>query len=420
MNARFHTDGRPAGSVLIVVLIVCLGLVSLALVLGHSMILAYRGSENELAGRQADLAIEGAAQYAETLMANVDAPGDLPDPETYQCEAVPLGDANFWFIGEPDPTDTSNIPAFGLVDEASKLNLNTATLAMLENLPGMTTDLAQAIVAWRTSTSGSTESAYSDDSSSSSTGVTSGATSVKGAPFESTEELAMVNGGTDMLTLYGTDMNLNHVLDPNESSDGATTGAASGASSAAASASAPGLLEYVTIFSRQPNTLSDGTQRVNVTKTSGTLSSMITSTFGAARGQQINDAVRRAGAVKSVLEFYIKSTMTADEFAEISGSLCMSSKAYSAGLVNVNTASEAVLECVPGISTSAAAQIVTTREGAAEPITDLSWVAPILGQSASIKAGPYLTAESYQVSADVAAVGPQRSRLPQDSFCHRQ
>ncbi len=49
-----------SGSVLVVVLVVCLGLVSLALVLGHSMLMAYRGADNELAGRQADAATLGA------------------------------------------------------------------------------------------------------------------------------------------------------------------------------------------------------------------------------------------------------------------------------------------------------------------------------------------------------------------------
>jgi DNA uptake protein ComE-like DNA-binding protein len=384
MNGRLHLKRCSAGSVLIVVLIVCLGLVSLTLVLGHSMILAYRGSDNELAGRQADMAIEGAAQYALAIMANVDQPGQMPDPENYQAQAVPLGEATFWFIGEPDPTATQDTPAFGLVDEASKLNLNTASLAMLENLPGMTQDLAQAIVAWRSSTSASPSPGATTASSSS---------AVKNAPFESVEELAQVNGGTDLLTLYGTDTNLNHVLDPNESAGGATS-------------FTPGLLEYCTVFSCQPNTLGSGAKRINVTQPpSGALTRMLGTALGSARAAQISATIRRAGPVHSVLEFYNKSGMTATEFALVSGSLTMTGGAYSKGLINVNTASETVLECVPGITTSAATQIVSTREAQTLPVTNLSWVAPILGRPASAQAGPYLTAETYQVSADVAAVG---------------
>ena len=381
MNGRLLTRGRRSGSVLIVVLILSLGLVSLTLILGHSMILAYRGSDNELAGRQADLAIEGAAQYAEAVLSNVEEPGEMPDPLNYQAEAVPLGEATFWFIGEPDSTTSSDTPAFGLVDEASKLNLNTASPAMLENLPGMTQDLAQAIVAWRASSSASP-----------SPGAASSSSAVKNAPFESVEELAQVNGGTDLLTLYGSDTNLNHVLDPNESAGGAT-------------AFSPGLMEYLTVFSRQPNTLSNGTKRVNVTQNSGALTNLLSSALGSTRGAQIAATIRKAGPVHSVLEFYNKSGMSATEFAEVSGTLTMTSGTYSTGLINVNTASETVLECVPGITTSTAAQIISARAAQSQPVTNLSWVAPILGRNASARAGPYLTAETYQVSADVAAVG---------------
>ena len=63
---------------LVVVLVICLGLVSLVLVFSHSMLMAYRGADNELAGRQAELAIEGAARYAMALMSNVANPGDFP------------------------------------------------------------------------------------------------------------------------------------------------------------------------------------------------------------------------------------------------------------------------------------------------------------------------------------------------------
>ncbi len=250
------------GYVLIVVLIVCLGLVSLTLLFGHSMMMTYRGSETDLAGRQADRAIEGAVQYVSYLMSNIITSGSsgcfhcvrhdclnpsgylLPDPTTYQSEAVPVGDATFWFIGDPlqsgstGGTSSPGSPSFGLVDEASKLNLNTASTTMLENLPNMTQNLAQAIVAWR-STSGTSQSTGATSSSSSST--------VKGGPFESIYELAQVASvdGDDPTILYEDDLNLNHVQDANESPGGQFN---------------PGILEYVTVFSREPNTLPDGTQ----------------------------------------------------------------------------------------------------------------------------------------------------------------
>jgi type II secretory pathway component PulK len=162
---------------------------------------------------------------------------------------------------------------------------------------------------------------------------------------------------------------------------------------------------YVTVFSRQPNILTSGSMRANVTATSGALGKVLTTALGSARATQITNTMRRAGPVKSVLEFYIKSGLTATEFAEVSGSLSMSGSAYSNGLINVNTAPLAVLECIPGITASTAAQIISTRNSQTTPVTNLSWVAAILGPKVSVQAGPYLTAETYQVSADVAAVG---------------
>jgi DNA uptake protein ComE-like DNA-binding protein len=197
---------RPAhvhatrGSVLIVVLVVCLGLVSLVLVFSQSMLMAYRGADNELAARQAELAIEGAAAYAMALMSNSTTPGYFPDPSTYQAQAVPVGDAHFWFIGVPSPSDPTDKPVFRLADEAGFLNLNRASATMLENLPGMTDDLATAITTWRSS-AGTVG------------GITSlSTTPIKQGPFESVEELALVNGGTDLSLLYGLDTNRRRVV----------------------------------------------------------------------------------------------------------------------------------------------------------------------------------------------------------------
>jgi DNA uptake protein ComE-like DNA-binding protein len=387
MKARifFHKKSER-GSVLIVVLVVCLGLVSLTLVFGHSMLMAYRGADNGTAGRQAEQAIEGAARYVEYLMSNVTTPGTMPDITTYQSEQVPVGDAFFWFIGEPLPTDPVNTPAFGLVDEASKLNLNTATLEMLESLPGMTQDFAQAIITWRTAQAGTSATA------------TIASTTEKGAPFESVEELARVSGA-DLTVLYGEDANLNHVLDPNED-DGEKTPPSDNADGKLD----PGIFEYVTVFSREPNTLSDGTARVNVTVPSAALPTLLDSTFTSERAAEIRRNIGGGAGIRSILEFYIRSQMTEDEFGKIYPKLTMKTGTYSTGLVNVNTASQTVLACIPGIGDKAA-QLVATRQNQTQVPVTPAWVVPILGPQATIQAGPFLTAQSYQISADVAAVG---------------
>ena len=283
----------------------------------------------------------------------------------------------------PGPSDAVDSPAFGLVDEASKLNLNSASPGMLSNLPGMTPDLAQAIADWR-----HTQGTASSDGASNIS-----LDNVKHAPFESPTELGLVNGGTDPSVLYGDDANLNHVLDPEESLSGGLGQFNSG------------LLEYVTVFSREPNTFGDGSRRVNVTNTrSPALRRLLTQTLGASRAGAIMGRIGTQ-AIHSVLEFYRKGGLTAPELDQLTPRLTMRGGAYAVGLINVNTASAAVLACVPSITPDLASQIVAGRPTPAVGVTtNLAWVSPILGL-ASAHAGPYLTAQSYQVSADVAAVG---------------
>src|SRR5262245_19249789 len=91
--------GAHRASVLIVVLWASLGLVSVALLFGHSMVMTYRGADNDLSGMQAEQAIEGVARYVETLLVNAGTPGQILDLTTYETEAVPVGEAKFWLLG---------------------------------------------------------------------------------------------------------------------------------------------------------------------------------------------------------------------------------------------------------------------------------------------------------------------------------
>jgi type II secretory pathway component PulK len=71
----------------------------------------------------------------------------------------------------------------------------------------------------------------------------------------------------------------------------------------------------------------------------------------------------------------------------------------------VNTAPAPVLACVPGIGADNAQTLVTYRQIHPDQLATVAWAAQALGTTAAIQAGPYITAKSYQFSADVAAVG---------------
>jgi DNA uptake protein ComE-like DNA-binding protein len=385
---------RRRGTILIVILWISSALVSTALLFGHSMMMEYRAAENTVAGLQAAQAIEGAERYAAYVLKNNEKPGHLPDLQTYKYENVELGDARFWFIGRPLTDSKANSPVFGLVDEGSKLNLNTATREMLEALPCMTAELAAAIVDWRDSDSDLTP----DGAETQNYLLRTPKYNCKNSKFETIEELRLLVGG-DYSVLYGEDTNLNGILDPNENdgSDSPPNDDRDGTLD-------PGVLEYVTVWSAEPTSASDGTALVSVRGDEQALTDLLTEKISQTRAEEIvaNLGTSRQN-IRSLLEFYIRSQMSADEFALVADSLTASDGSTSTCIVNVNTASGAVLACIPGIGQSFAEQLVSYRQGKTDELNTIAWVATVLDQDTATSAGPYLTTRSARYSVDVAA-----------------
>lgn len=377
-----------SGSVLIVVLWICFGLVAMTLTFGHSMLTEVRGTDNRVAARQADQAIQGGLEYALLLLANAEVPGKLPRLETYQQRGVPVGeDAKFWFLGRPGRTGQSGEPVFGFVDEASKLNLNTATLEMLEMLPGMTPDLAASILEWRQTDDAGLFGAIT------STAYLMGSPSyfAKSAPFETVEELALVLG-FDLELLVGWDTNRNGVIDPHEEEF--------------ARLLPEGLLEYVTVSTREPNLREDGSARINVNNRSTEFQEFLNNALGAGRVEQVEQALGPGNVrFNSLLEFYVRSGLSPEEFDRIAGELSVGEGDFRVGAVNVNTASEIVLACIPGIGLEYAAVLVAERERRNDPQPGLAWVADILDEESLALAGRHLTHQGWQTTVDIAAVG---------------
>jgi len=403
--AEFDSRGGQRGSVLIIVMWVAFGLVSVALYFAHSMTFEFRASDNRTASLEAEQAIEGAARYINYVLTNFGTNGLVPDPTSYQREGVTVGQARFWLIGRDDRQSASPTePVFSLVDETSKLNLNTATLEMLEMLPRMTPELAAAIIDWRDSDSNVTQGGAESETYM----RLQPPYNCKNAPFETVDELRLVYGAT-LDILYGEDTNLNGALDFNEND-----GSVSLPDDNRDSRLDPGIFEYVTVYTRQPTA-----GRVNLTTGGNQLRGLLQQKFGAARATQITAKLGLAPGpggggppggpagtpIRSILEFYIKSDLTADEFAQIATNITASTGQYIQNVVNVNTASAEVLACLPGIGTDKAPSLVSYRQSNPDKLTSVAWVKEVLGNAGAIQAGPYLTAESYQFMADIAAVG---------------
>ena len=414
-------NGGENGSAFIIVLWIAFGLVSLALYFGNSMVQELRAADNRVSGLGAEQAIEGAVRYINGVLgsyATYGSNGYVPDRSGYLAEAVPVGDSHFWLIGRD--TNTVFGPgelSFGLIDEASKLNLNSDTTtsnalySLLDSMPRANQDILGPILDWRSTNGGAYQTYYS---------MRGQPYQSKNGPFESIDELRLVYGA-DMETLVGEDRNRNGVLDPNEqdeNKDGQLE---------------LGLLEYVTVFSREPNTRTNGSPRVDirtVTGSTGPLPSLLQEVFGSSRANEILGTLglltsgpvgganpggggTRIARFRSPLDFYQLSRMTADEFTKIANDITVTTGSYIVGRVNVNTASAAVLGALPGLSSNPdlAQTLLNYRETNPDKLTSVAWVSDALGQNNStilnaLMASDSITTQSYQFTADIAALGP--------------
>lgn len=394
---------RQRGSVLIIVIWVCLGLVALTVYFAGSMSSELRGADNrgaEIAARQV---ATGGTRYAQYILSQFGQRGSVPHLDDYRAEELPVGEGSFWFVGrnpnEPAPTE----PFFALVDEASKINLNTAPRAMLEMLPGITPELVDAILAWRSRRgNNNAELAGSDNLY---TRLDPPRLN-KAGPFETVDELRLVYGAT-LEILLGEDTNRNGVLEDNEN-DGDQSAPRDNGDGLIQ----PGILEYLTVYTRELNRSSTGRRRTNVSNQQGRSQLMPTlqRLFGGQRAGQINAALTGLGnqEIRSVAEFWIRSRMTPEEFGQIRDQITTTNNNTVSGLINVNTASEVVLSCIPGIGLEYAPTLVAYR--AANPdlasTPSFTWLAQVLPPANIIRAGQYITDRSYQFSADVVAIGP--------------
>lgn len=390
---------NEGGSVLIIVLWVAFGLVALTLYFANSMSFELRASDNRASSIEADQAIAGAARYVSNVLATVKEPATLPDINNYRSDAVPVSDATFWLIGRSDRNTAVDQVSFGLVDEASKLNLNAPwlTVDLLMNLPKMTVELAGAILDWRDTDSEVNAGGGAEDETYQRLNPPY---RCKNAPFESTEELRLVNGAFLEL-IYGEDANLNGVLDPNENDSDASSPADNRDGRLDA-----GYFEYFTAFTRQATVDQYGAALVDVTTlntpATRTLLQTALTTSGVADAQRIVQLLQNQNPPpNSILQFYIMSQMAEEDFKKLEPSLTMPTQ----GLVNVNTASEAVLSCIPGIGLDNAPTLVTYRRSNPDRLNTVAWVKDALEQAVAIQAGRYITGRTYQFSADIAAVG---------------
>ena len=406
--SRRHSNRH--GIMLIIVMWISFGLVSIALLFCDSMMLEYRASDNTIAGLQSTSAVEGALRYLCFILENQDESGYMPDKKSYTSEEISIGNTLLWIIGNDynDTASSDQKPVFGIMDECSKINLNTASLEMLEGLPNMTSEFAAAIIDWRDADTELTPNGAESDYYA----LRDPSYYCKDSAFETVEELRLVQGCTWDI-LYGEDSNRNGILDPNEN-DGDVSYPADNSDGKLTK----GLLDYVTVYSREPNTRDDGSGRINIKNNQEGLTQLLQNTLGQQRAEQIMQLIgRNPGSINSALEFYLRSAMTAQEFSLIADAISVTDGAYIPGLINVNTASKEVLACIPGIGDEFAQKLVDIRQNkTADELKSITWVTEALDNEHATQAGPFITTRTCQFSLDIAAVNKLGTGYRRDLF----
>jgi competence ComEA-like helix-hairpin-helix protein len=311
---------------------------------------------------------------------------------------LPLGRGKIQVFRRASPEERGHI-IYGISDEESRLNLNTATPNEFTNLAGMTSDILGAIMVWRNP---ATQNPNSQNGASQDTPSSGGANSeyylslrppylARNGPFQTVRELLMVRGVTPAL-LLGNDDNQNGFLDSEDDpADPAPTG------SKPAPPPNPGWAALLTVNSTDKNVDASGKDRVNVqTDDQTTLATVsgITPSIAAAiisyRGQhplQTLDDLLSVTAQNSNQGGQNGNTgdgssppqvvnpqggqndsgnsgatvISQDLLEQIADEVTIEGQTDLPGMININTASLKVLTCLPGVDQRLAQAIINYR-----------------------------------------------------------
>jgi type II secretory pathway component PulK len=268
-----RSDGRrPAGIVLVIVLVV-VAVMALAAYTFTDLMVTHRQAA-QLSGEQlqakalVDSGVDATRVFLLLDRATREEAGGLYDNPTQFQGVLVVNDADPKFRGcftivAPTVDDVGGFGGvrYGLEDESTRLNLNTLMLAekqmpgggrtLLMAIPGMTEDVADAILDWIDEDDEPRELGAEVDYYS---GL-SPAYAPRNGPMTTVEELLLVRGVTPQL-LFGLDVNRNGIVDSGE-----MQGSLSGVDNADGSLDR-GWSAYLTLYSQEKNVSAALTPRI--------------------------------------------------------------------------------------------------------------------------------------------------------------
>ncbi len=335
------------------------------------------------------------------------------NPELFAAQWVCNDGANDWFftIYAYNPL-APDVLRNGVTDEASKININTAGQDTLLALGGMTPELVDCLIDYRDADANTrpagAEQDYYDQ--------LPHPYLIKNGPLMTVEELLMVKGFTAEL-VYGEDYNLNGLLEPSED-DGDTTFPPDNGDGQLDR----GLLGVATTWSYERNVAADGKGRININSDAD---------FSAAGlSQQMQDFIRlyrlEGNVFKHPAELlnlryqlkkdqdklkagqWIESGVGIDELPQVVDRLTARPGKLVFGMVNINTASAAVLSALPGFDEDLAGQLISAREQLDSSLKEtIAWpyTQNVVSADTFKAIAPFLTARSWQFHVRCVAYG---------------
>lgn len=268
---------------------------------------------------------------------------------------------------------------YGLVDEASKLHLRMVTEDMLAKLPGMTAEIAAAIIDWRDENDEPLEEGAEGETYEQ---LPAHPYAAKNADFETLGELLLVKG-VDPDVLFGEDKNLNGRLDANEDTD-------------EDGLLRQGLFQYLTLYSYAPNVNRFGEPRIDLNTAS---QQELREALGdRLSNQQIQTliAARTGSPLISIGQIASIPRFSSEVLKTIMDDVTVHSAEWVVGRVNAVTAPREVLAALPGMDEELADGLIAAREGVADGLDTLGWVLDVLGVQRFAVLANWLTVRGYQ------------------------
>ena len=336
------TKGNKKGLVLVTVLWVIVVLMVIVSVLGRQSRLDTKVCRSRLEGVRCKWASRAGIEKAIGVL----------NEDTRESDCL----TDLWSDNEEDFNDIYLRNCWftvRVVDEASKLNINTATKGQLLALPEMLEEIADAIIDWRdendTPSEGGVEGGYYEN-------LPFGYMARNG-PFRTIRELLLVKDVSEQL-FFGEDTNLNGQLDYNEQDGEESLPYDDGDSELD-----KGWIAYLTCYSYDNNKDAEGNSKTNINQGNA---SQLSSSLGISNEQAERIVNGRSyQSIGDLIGTGSNSILDVQTFSSIADKITVVDSEKITGKVNINTASEIVLTALMGGGDSAvqtAQNIIAYRE----------------------------------------------------------